>query len=302
MATKTSSTKEITLGLFALTETKDVNITEEIKKELKGKITVESRIVSLEDGKGKACAMNVTTKGDIVLLHIARYEEGAPIDIIRRATSDLQKDSIEVEVKAPEKDSDYLKCQAMALFCGNAAIAMVSDGREYSLVWNFVHKLLGKAKFIPVPKNSRAIQEAIDNHGIKYIRLNGFAQPKSVRNAIQNSDMRKLDFCTSESREENKNGAVKVELKFTPERNIREMFSSFLSFGKRGETVFDSDDGMFSVVAETSQGEKIKNDGFYRTKKIRFEKYGSFVYKKEVFAELTNWFKELSVNHDWPSE
>ncbi len=302
MATKTSSTKEITLSLFALTETKDVNITEEIKKELKGKITVESRIVSLEDGKGKACAMNVTTKGDIVLLHIARYEEGAPIDIIRRATSDLQKDSIEVEVKAPEKDSDYLKCQAMALFCGNAAIAMVSDGREYSLVWNFVHKLLGKAKFIPVQEPSRAIQEAIENHGIKYVRLNGFAQPKSVQKAIRSSDMSKLDFCTSESRAESKNDAVKVELKFIPEKNVRAFFGSFLSVGTRGETVFDSDDGMFSVVAETSQGEKIKKDGFCRTKKVKFEKYGSFVYKKEAFAELTNWFKELNVNHDWPSE
>lgn len=302
MATKTSSTKEITLSLFTLTETGDVNITEEIKQALKGKNTVESRIVTLEDGKGKACAMNVTVKGDIVLLHIARYEEGVPIDIIRHASSDLKKDSIEVEVKPPEKDSDYLKCQAVALFNGNATIAMVSDGREYTLVWNFVHKLLGKAKFIPVQKKSQAIQEAIDNHGIKYVRLNGFAQPKSVQKAIQNSDMSKLDFCTSESSEENKNGAVKVELKFTPERNIKEMFSSFLSFGTRGETVFDSDDGMFSVVAETSQGEKIKNDGFYRTKKVIFEKYGSFVYKKEAFTELTNWFKELNANHEWPSE
>ena len=298
MATKTSSTKEITLSLFALTETKDVNITEEIKKELKGKITVESRIVSLEDGKGKACAMNVTTKGDIVLLHIARYEEGAPIDIIRRATSDLQKDSIEVEVKAPEKDSDYLKCQAMALFCGNAAIAMVSDGREYSLVWNFVHKLLGKAKFIPVQEFSRAIQEAIENHGIKYVRLNGFVQPKSAQNASRNSDISQLQVCTSES----KNDAVKVELKFIPEKNVKAMFSSFLSVGARGETVFDSDDGMFSVFAETSQGEKIKKDGFCRTKKVKFEKYGSFVSKKEAFKELTNWFKELRANHEWPAE
>lgn len=302
MATKTSSTKEITLSLFALTETKDVNITEEIKKELKGKNTVESRIVTLEDGKGKACAMNVTAKGDIVLLHIARYEEGVPIDIIRHASSDLQKDSIEVEVKPPEKDSDYLKCQAMALFCGNAAIVMVSDGREYSLVWNFVHKLLGKAKFIPVQEFSHAIQEAIENHGIKYVRLNGLVQPKSVQKAIRNSDISQLQLCTSESGTKSKNDAVKFELKFIPEKNVKAFFGSFLSVGARGETVFDSDDGMFSVVAETSQGEKIKKDGFCRTKKVKFERYGSFVFKKEAFIEMTNWFKELNANHEWPSE
>ncbi|MBR2091137.1 MAG: hypothetical protein IJ905_12485 [Fibrobacter sp.] len=302
MAIRTYSTKEITLSLFALTETKDLVVTEEIKKALKGKNTVESRIVSLEDGKGKACAMHVSVKDSIVLLHIARYEEGVPIDIIRHASSDLQKDSIEVEVKPPEKDSDYLKCQAVALFCGNAAIVMVSDGREYSLVWNFVHKLLGKAKFVPVQEFSRAIQEAIENHGIKYVRLNGFVQPKSVQKAIRNSDMSQLDFCTSESREENKNGAVKVELKFTPEKNVKEMFSSFLSFGKRGETVFDAEDGIFSVVAETSQGEKIKKDGFCRSKKVKFERYGSFVSKKEAFTELINWFKELNASHEWPSE
>lgn len=302
MATKTSSTKEITLSLFALTDTKGVNITEEIQKELKGKNTVESRIVTLDDGKGKACAMNVAANRDIVLLHIARYEEGVPIDIIRHASSDLQKDSIEVEVKPPEKDSDYLKCQAMALFCGNAAIAMVSDGREYSLVWNFVHKLLGKAKFIPVQEFSRAIQEAIENHGIKYVRLNGFVQPISVQDAIRNSDISKLQLCTSESRTERKNGAVKVELKFIPEKNVKAMFNSFLSVGSHGETVFDSDDGMFSVFAETSQGEKIKKDGFCRTKKVKFEKYGSFVFKNEAFKELTNWFKELRANHEWPAE
>lgn len=302
MATKTSSTKEITLSLFALTETGDVNITEEIKQALKSKNTVESRIVTLEDGKGKACAMNVTIKSDVVLLHIARYEEGVPIDIIRHASSDLKKDSIEVEVKPPEKDSDYLKCQAVALFNGNAAIAMVSDGREYTLVWNFVHKLLGKAKFIPVQEPSRAIQEAIENHGIKYVRLNGFAQPKSVQRAIRSSDMSKLDFCTSESRAESKNDAVKVELKFIPEKNVRAFFGSFLSVGTHGETVFDSDDGTFSVVAETSQGEKIKKDGFCRTKKVKFERYGSFVFKKDAFIEMTSWFKELNANHEWPSE
>ncbi len=302
MAKKTSLTKEVTLSLFALTETNGLNITDEIKNELKIKNTVESRIVNLENENGKACAMNVAVIKDIVILHIARYEEGVPIDVIRHASSDLKKDSIEVEVRPPEKDSDYLKNQAVALFCGNAAIAMVSDGREYTLVWSFIHKFLGKRKFVPVQEFSNAIKEAIQNHGIKYVRLNGFVQPNSVKKAIRSSDMRELDFCTSESRGDNKNSAVKVELKFTPEKNIREIFNSILTIGKRGETVFDSDDGMFSVVAETSQGEKIKKDGFCRTKKVKFEKYGSFVSKTDAFKELIYWLNELKENHDWPSE
>ena len=39
-----------------------------------------------------------------------------------------------------------------------------------------------------------------------------------------------------------------------------------------------------------------------KDKKVKFERYGSFVSKKEAFTELINWFKELNASHEWPSE
>lgn len=301
MPKKTSSTKEVTLSLFALTETEE-NITTEIQNALKDRKSVEERTFNLGEDKGVVCAMDVRIIDGIVLMHVARFESGASVDVIRHSADNMKKDSLEVDVKSPEKDSDFLKTQAVALFDGNMAILMVSDGREFSLVWSFVYKLLGKFSFAPKPKFSEAIVEAIEQRGIKYIRLNGFANPKSVKKALKTADMRCLDFCTSNSSDENKNSSVKVELKFSPEKNVKELFRSFFTSDNKGVTAFESDDGIFSVVAETAQGEKIKKDGFCRAKKVRFDKYGSFVYRQHAYEELILWYKELKKNNEWTTE
>lgn len=301
MPKKTSSTKEITLNLFALDEAKG-DITTEIQNALNERKSVEERTFNLGEDKGVICAMDAQTLNGIVILHIARFESGAGVDVIKHSADNMKKDSLDVDVKKPEKDSDFLKTQAVAFFSGNVAILMVSDGREFSLVWSFVYKLIGKASFVPKPKFSKAIMEAIEKRGIKYIRLNGLASPKSVKKAIKSSDMRQLDFCTSESQEDKKKSAVKVELKFAPEKNVKELFRSFFVSDSNGVTAFDSDDGIFSVVAETEQGEKIKKDGFCRTKKVRFEKYGSFVYRQQAYEELVLWYKELKKNNEWNAE
>ena len=303
MVTKTSS-KELTLSLFAFTEIQgDTVITDEIISALQNRDTVEQRIVDLEEDKGSACAMDVIIKKDIVLLHLARFEKGAPVDVIRHTSNNLKRESLDVEVVPPEKDSDYLKCQAVALFKGNAAIAMVSDGREYSLVWMFVHKLLGKAKFIPRQVFSREIKEAIEKHGIKSIRLNGFVAPKSVKDALRSNNMNLLEYRPPEENKQKKNESVKVSLTFTPERNTMAYIANLMSsvFDKSNGTVIDSDDGLFSVLVTTKHKENIKKEGFCRSKKAKFQKYGSFVFKTEAYKELLNWFKELRTAHEWPS-
>lgn len=303
MATKTSSTKEITLSLFALTETAE-NITELIIDALNKAPTVEDRMFELDDDKGTVCAMDVQVSRKIVLMHIARFEKGASIDVIRHTVSDLKKGSLDVEIKKPEKDSDYLKSQAVALFCENGAIAMVSDGREYTLVWSFVHKLLGEAMFVPRQVFSTEIKEAIERHGIQSVRLNGYVVPKSVKKAISNNDMSLLEYCPQDVESQKQKSSVKVALTFTPERNAMEYVANLMYsvFDKSTGTVVDSDDGLFSVVVKTNQKENIKKDGFCRSKKVKFQKNGSFVFKSEAYNELTNWFKELRVNHEWPSE
>lgn len=301
MAKKTSSTKEVTLSLFSLSNTEE-NVTTEIQNALTKRKSVEDRTFNLGEDKGIICAMDVQVANSAVLMHVARFESGASVDVIRHSADNMKKVSLDVDVKSPEKDSDFLKTQAVALFDGNVAILMVSDGREFSLVWSFVYKLLERVSFVPKPKFSKAIVEAIEQRGIKYIRLNGLADPKSVKKALKKSDMSLLSFCVSESQEEKKDDAVKVELKFSPEKNVKELFRSFFTSDNKGVTAFESDDGIFSIVAETAQGEKIKKDGFCRAKKVRFEKYGSFVYRRHAYEELILWYEELKKSNEWNAE
>ena len=303
MAIKKSSTKEVTLSLFAFDETEE-NITDLVIEALNQLPTVEDRMFELVDDKGTACAMDVRIEGKIVLMHIARFEKGASVDVIRHTVNDLKKDSLDVEIKSPDRDSDFLKSQAMVLLNGNGAIAMVSDGREYSLVWMFIHKLLGKALFIPRQVFSTEIKKAIERHGIQSVRINGYVIPKSVKSAICHNDMSLLQYCPQDEDSRKKKKSVKVALTFTPERNAMELISKIMysAFDRSTGTVVDSDDGLFSVVVKTNQKEKIEKDGFCRSKKVKFEKYGSFVFKREAYSELINWFKELRGSHEWPSE
>lgn len=290
-----NATKEVTLSLFALTEA-DGDITESIKEALKVKTSVVDRLFDV--GDEKVCAMHADSNDDFLLMHVGKYEKDAPVDVILNSDKDLKKESTDVGVVPPTSGSDFLKCQAVALFCGNAAIVVASDGRSYSLVWSFVHKLLGNVTFIPVHVFSDAIEEAINNNGIKSIKISGLVKPESVRRTIMSSDLKKLIPCVSED-----NNAVKINIKFVPEKNVKELFCSFLSSERAGSTtVFEDDSGLFSIEAETNSGEKIKKDGFCRSKKVKLDRYGSFVYRKYVYAALVDWFLDLNKKNDWPSE
>jgi|GEM_PF-4472523 len=300
MTKKIASSKDITLSLFSIEEAKG-NIAEAIRDALKKKDKVENRYFELEEDRGTACAVDAKSENGFVLLHIVRFEKGASIDIIRHATDDLKKTSLDVDVKSPEADTDYLKTQAIVLFEGQGAIATVSDGRDYSLIWSFIHKLLGKQSFIPRQVFSKAIKEAIEKRGVKYVRMNGYVQPKSVKEAIGSLDMSQLNFCSSSDDAGKKRSSVKVQLKFTPEKNVKEFFASFMpSIFEGGSKAINSDDDLFSIVVQTEQGEKIERDGFCRSKKTRLTRRGSFVFRNDAYQELIGWFKELQGHHEWP--
>lgn len=295
-----SNYKTVTLNLFKLDESKCDDLSKLIQRSLKSRKTVGDRIIEIDENK--VCAMDVRFVKDYVMMHICRFREGSDADIIKHAEEELSKESVETNVRPPEPNTSYIKMQAFVLFHQNNSIVITSN-RDFSTVWNFIQQLSEDIRFIPRQVYSQEILDTIENKGVKSIRMIGYAPAQSIADAMNTNDVKMVSLFDSRLSTKDKD-MVKVDLKFTPEKNVKSIIESgvkrFIKPHSSRETINLEQDS-FSVEIETSQGIKIKKDGFCCCKKSRLDRYGSFIYKTQAYHEMQIWLKELVSKNEWPN-
>lgn len=238
------------------------------------------------------------SEGDIVGLHLVAYIPDDSVGIVPHNAEDLS-------LLAPPKDSDFLDGELMALIA-EEAIIFCRLGLFESALNSYIQHLGPQAKLDKEDasflfKNRTDVDKLrlIEEAGVASIRFDGVANAAAVSHGkvddfIGNvwSEIKALAYADASPERDIENLKVEVFLKFD-KRSGTQIDQEEIQ--EVAEHIADADDGF---VIKTLDNRTIRPTDVLLNKTISVQRYGKSVAFNDIFAEMLEYYQELTAPGD----